>query len=278
MTLKKIDYSNTIIYKIVCNDLSVTDCYVGNTTQFRQRKSQHKRNCSNSNSKDYNFPLYKFIREHDGWENFSMIEIEKYPCNDGNEARSRERYYFDLLNASLNKNRPLLSKEDTKIDNKILRQTEKYKEMKKLSDKNYMNNHKEKIKEYRKKYDKENKEKIKDNHKLYYEENKIKILERVKAYSEVNKDKILKKQKEYYGENKDKIKEYNEKYHEENKEKQKAKYEENKDIILTKRKEKITCSCNAIISRGYMSRHLKSFIHISKSQSLFKPTDEIIHA
>ena len=52
MTLKKIDYSNTIIYKIVCNDLSVTDCYVGNTTQFRQRKSQHKKNCNNSNSKN----------------------------------------------------------------------------------------------------------------------------------------------------------------------------------------------------------------------------------
>ena len=28
------DYSRTVIYKIVCNDLSITDCYVGHTTEF----------------------------------------------------------------------------------------------------------------------------------------------------------------------------------------------------------------------------------------------------
>jgi hypothetical protein len=33
-----------------------------------------------------------------------MIEIEKYPCNDINEACERERYYFELSNAKLNTN------------------------------------------------------------------------------------------------------------------------------------------------------------------------------
>jgi hypothetical protein len=31
-----------------------------------------------------------------------MIEIEKYNCNDGNEARARERYWFEELQAKLN--------------------------------------------------------------------------------------------------------------------------------------------------------------------------------
>ena len=163
MTLKKIDYSNTIIYKIVCNDLSVTDCYVGNTTQFRQRKSQHKRNCNNSNSKKYNIPLYKFIREHGYWENFSMIEIEKYPCTDGNEARSRERFYFDLLNANLNKVRPLITKEELKQMNKEYKQKELYKENQKI----YRDEHKNEKNEKNKIYREQNKDKIQEYRKIY---------------------------------------------------------------------------------------------------------------
>ena len=37
-----VDYLNTIIYKIVCKDLSISDVYVGQTTNFTKRKSQHK--------------------------------------------------------------------------------------------------------------------------------------------------------------------------------------------------------------------------------------------
>ena len=39
MPRKAIDYSRTIIYKIVCNDLNVEECYVGSTTDFSKRKS-----------------------------------------------------------------------------------------------------------------------------------------------------------------------------------------------------------------------------------------------
>jgi hypothetical protein len=33
-----IDYSKTVIYKIVCNDLDVKDIYIGSTTEFTKRK------------------------------------------------------------------------------------------------------------------------------------------------------------------------------------------------------------------------------------------------
>jgi hypothetical protein len=32
------NYQNTVIYKIVCNDLSIKDLYVRHTTNFRKRK------------------------------------------------------------------------------------------------------------------------------------------------------------------------------------------------------------------------------------------------
>ncbi len=39
MPKKIIDFSKTIIYKIVCNDLNITDVYVGRTTNFINRKA-----------------------------------------------------------------------------------------------------------------------------------------------------------------------------------------------------------------------------------------------
>jgi hypothetical protein len=109
MPRKEIDYSKTVIYKIVCDDLNVTDNYVGSTTDFRKRKSTHKSICNNPNSKDYNRKIYQTIRDNGGWDNWTMIEIEKYPCTDNNEALARERYWVEKLNSSLNINVPCVA-------------------------------------------------------------------------------------------------------------------------------------------------------------------------
>ena len=118
MPKKNIDYSKIIIYKIVCNDLNITDVYVGHTTNFIKRKAKHKANCNNINGKAYNFKIYNTIRNNMGWLNWSMIEIEKYPCNDINEASARERYWYELLNAKLNKNCPGRNNKEYYQDNK----------------------------------------------------------------------------------------------------------------------------------------------------------------
>ena len=112
MPRTNIDYSKTVIYKIVCNDLNVEECYVGFTTDFTIRKNSHKSRCCNPNSAKYNYKIYSFIRENGGWENWTMIEIEKYPCNDGNEASSRERYWYEICNSKLNVQKPLQSKKE----------------------------------------------------------------------------------------------------------------------------------------------------------------------
>ena len=97
-----IDYSKTVMYKIVCKDLNIQDVYVGHTTDFRIRKNRHKSGCLNEKGKHYNLNIYKIIRENGGWDNWEMIEIEKYPCNDSNEAGKREIYWYELNHASLN--------------------------------------------------------------------------------------------------------------------------------------------------------------------------------
>jgi hypothetical protein len=92
MPRKAMNYSKTVIYKLVCNNLEITDIYVGSTTNFKVRKNNHKSDCNNEKQKPYNQKKYITIRENGGWDNWSMIEIEKFPCNDDNEARARERY------------------------------------------------------------------------------------------------------------------------------------------------------------------------------------------
>jgi len=100
------DYSKSLIYKIVSLDPEITDCYVGSTLNFKQRKASHKNNCNNSSQKAYNFNVYKFIREHGGWENFQMLQIEEFPCNTNHELALQERFHLEQLKATLNKRVP----------------------------------------------------------------------------------------------------------------------------------------------------------------------------
>lgn len=110
--MKVIDYSNTIMYKLVPNDLNLDLIYIGSTTNFKARKNTHKCYCINPNGKKSNSKIYTMIRDNGGWEQWSMIEIEKYPCMDSNECRKRERELMEQYNANLNTNKPYLSHEE----------------------------------------------------------------------------------------------------------------------------------------------------------------------
>jgi hypothetical protein len=161
MTLKKIDYSKLVVYKIVCNDLRVTDLYVGSTTNIEQRKKQHKSSCCKITSEKYHYQLYECIRKFGGWENWSMIIVEKCPCEDSYNARKFERFYYEELNANFNMVRPLCTEEELKQDAKERARKEPYKE---------------RAREYRKNHA----DKVKENYKTYYEKNKDKLQEKNK--------------------------------------------------------------------------------------------------
>ena len=155
MPQNNIDYSKTLIYKIVCKDVNINDLYVGRTTDFKTRKGQHHSKCNNPNQLIYNAKIYTTIRENGGWENWDMVEIEKYPCNDGNEAKARERYWFEQLAAKLNTTYPDRRKKEYAEINK--EKTQKYNKEYYL--KNYESNKLQKA-EYTKKYWQSNREEI----------------------------------------------------------------------------------------------------------------------
>ena len=93
-----IDYTNTELYKIICDDTD--EIYVGHTTNFIKRQIQHK-----ANSKTNEYKLYKTIREYGGWDNWRMLFIEKHPCENRRQAEKREEEIRQELEAVLNSQR-----------------------------------------------------------------------------------------------------------------------------------------------------------------------------
>ena len=159
MPITSIDYSKSCIYKIVCNDLSIQDFYVGSTTNFIKRKYQHKHCCINKNHINNNVKIYQCINDNGGWDNWSMIEIEKYNCNDKKELILRERYWYELLTPKLNIMPPYKTEEEKKEYRK-----EWCEEDKKNNPEKYI----EIYKNQREKF----KEKRKTSYALWYEKNK----------------------------------------------------------------------------------------------------------
>jgi len=177
------DYSKTIIYKIVCNDLSIKDCYVGHTTDMTKRKCSHKFNCNNEKNKSYNRKIYQIIRENGGWDNWSMLLVEKFPCNDKRESEKREREVYEELEAKMNTLRPYITQEETKQYHK------QYK-------KQYHQEHKEEKKHYNKQYRQEHKQYHEEYHKKYREEHKDILNEKGRKYRQEHQTEINEKRKE----------------------------------------------------------------------------------
>jgi hypothetical protein len=46
--------------------------------------------------------VYQIIHANGGWNNWEVVEIEKYPCSDENEAHAQEPHWQEILNAALN--------------------------------------------------------------------------------------------------------------------------------------------------------------------------------
>ena len=107
-------YQNASIYKIVCNNPNVKDCYIGSTCNLYKRKSQHKSSCNNEKNNNYNLRVYQCIRANCGWNNWSVIQIEAYSCNSKRELETRERHWFEELKPSLNCNAPMRSPQESR--------------------------------------------------------------------------------------------------------------------------------------------------------------------
>jgi hypothetical protein len=167
-----IDYSKGMIYVIRCNDENVIDEYVGSSTEFTKRKYQHKNDTINEKSKGYNRKIYQTIRENGGWENWSMIMIEEYPCENKRQLEMREEQIRVERKASLNQIKAFISEKEKNDYRKI----------------------------YNPLYYEKNREKCLEQKKEYYKNN----IEQIKIYREENQEIIKIKSKEYETKNKEK--------------------------------------------------------------------------
>tara|TARA_R110000787_G_scaffold158793_1_gene272659 strand:- start:16 stop:549 length:534 start_codon:yes stop_codon:yes gene_type:complete len=145
MPKKPINYAKTIIYTIRTGN----SLYVGSTTDYTNRKCQHKSSITNENGKDYNYKLYKTIRENGEW---NIQPHSKFPCNDGVEQKLEEQRIRCELKADLN-----MRSCGTGLNRSELG----VKEYKKVYSKQYYIENKDKFSEYKT----ENKDKISEYYK-----------------------------------------------------------------------------------------------------------------
>jgi hypothetical protein len=159
---KKIDYSKSIIYKIVSKDLEVPYTYIGSTTNWYNRRALHKSDFFNTSSPRYHLEIYQFIRNHGDWSNFIMVMVEEFCCENKRQLEQREQYWKEQYNDNIGGKKAYITPEQ--------------------------------LKEQKLQYYQDNKEHILTNLRTKYANDKS-----VKQkYYQDNKEKLLKYQKEKY--------------------------------------------------------------------------------
>ena len=87
------------VYKLTINN----ETYVGSTCNLKKRPQEHKSNCYNTKSKEYNKSLYKYIREHSEWDNVKFeILVHLHPKFNRGERCNYEQEWIDYLKPTLN--------------------------------------------------------------------------------------------------------------------------------------------------------------------------------
>ena len=173
-----VNYKKSIIYKLCCKDPSIPDEYIGSTTNKNRRKQQHKENSNGQNKNKYNYPVYQFIRENGGFDNWTMIILEEYSCESKIQLCQREREWIEEMKPTLNRKTPIITEEERlerNRQNSLSRsRTDEVKEKRKEYEKT------DERREYKKKYNKEYrkndkfKECDKEYQKQYYQQRKLK--------------------------------------------------------------------------------------------------------
>ena len=157
-------------YRIFCKDETIRECYIGSTKNYKRRREHHITSINSEKDKNYNQPVYKFIRENGGKDNWIWEILGTGFYENKNDLYKMEREWIEKYDKTLNYQIPSRS---------------------------------------RKEYREQNKDEIINKKKEYREQNKDLISEKMKEYREQNKDRINARKKEYYEENKDLIRERN---------------------------------------------------------------------
>tara|TARA_R110000823_G_scaffold161566_1_gene293032 strand:- start:18 stop:794 length:777 start_codon:yes stop_codon:yes gene_type:complete len=245
MPLKAIDYTKAVIYKIQHIDIENL-LYIGSTTDFATRKSNHKKACNNTSDKKRNSMVYRMIRENGGWEKFNMVVIPTEPCTTKMELLTLEDKLMRQMRSNMNTNKAHNTPDENREYNK-----------------QYYIDNTELLNEKQKQYNKKNAEHIKSYQLQYYIDNAELLNEKSKEYNKKNTEQIKEQKKQYYIDNTEQIKEKQKQYCIENaehfKEKSKEYYQENKEQIAIKAAQTVMCDvCKKSITKGSLNRHKKT--------------------
>lgn len=170
-----INYETTqiIFYKFVCENPEIKSCYVGHTSNFMNRRRQHKYCCTNNKSTEYELKKYQTIRENGGWNSWKMVEINRRICLDKIDCIKIEQEYIENLQTDMNMKNAYSNRAEYR-KKYIFDNSEKiatYHKQHKLENKEH-------YQEYKKKYTLENKELLANQHKTYRLKNLEKIATR----------------------------------------------------------------------------------------------------
>jgi hypothetical protein len=112
-------YENGVIYMIKHKTDETKEYYIGSSKDFKARCWEHKSNCNNQNRKQYNYKVYKYIRENGGWDCWNMILLYDYPCKNKNELEQEERRAIKEYKSTLNQFIPCRTQKEYYQDNKV---------------------------------------------------------------------------------------------------------------------------------------------------------------
>lgn len=164
------DYAFGKIYKIIDNTSPMF--YIGSTCypKLSQRLAKHRQHL-----RDYEKGYGRYTASFEILNNddYKIILLEDYPCDNIDQLTSREQYWMDELKCD-----DMINKVNAKGVNI---------EKKKQKDKEYRETHKEKEKVRQQKYRDIHREELAQKQKEYYENNKEKEKERKKEWRKNNK-------------------------------------------------------------------------------------------
>ena len=134
--------------------------YIGSTSDFMKRFTDHTNDCYNENSPNYNDKKYKIIRECGGFEMFEMKIIDVVITDDKYVRLQTEQYYMDKFKS---------------LDSMNTRNAIRDLNKKSQTERNYYKKNSSKINDKQRIYYNENHDKIKEKMLEYYNKNRVEI-------------------------------------------------------------------------------------------------------
>ena len=179
------DYSLGKIYKIIDNTSPMF--YIGSTTypKLSQRLAKHR-----AHLKEYEKGYGKYITAFEILNNddYKIILLENYPCNNIDELHAQEQLWLDKLRCD-----DMVNKQNAKGLNI---------EKKKKRNKEYKEANKEEIAIKGKEYRERRKEEIAQKHKEYRETHREELAKKQREYRQTHKEKDQERKKEWRKNNK----------------------------------------------------------------------------